>query len=121
MSKMRMTIVCMVFVSVVGLISWPAISRDQAAAIPVVHQAAQAQAAPVVQGAQVQAAAPVVADPRGQTAPGMEGFQLKSQSTESECFDVNNPPCGFNNCGSFGDGYSCNSPSQCCCRFKMCI
>ena len=117
MSKMRMTIVGMVFVSVVGLISWPAVSRDRAAAIPVVHQAAQAQAAPLVQGAQTQAA-PVVADPRGQTAPGMEGFQLKSQSTESECFDVNS--CSFQNCGSLGDSYFCNGPSQCCCRFKMC-
>ncbi len=107
MRKMRMMIVGMAFVSVVGLISWPAISRDRAAATPV-GQAEQAQAAPVV------------ADPQGQTAPGMEAFQLKAQTAESECFEVSNP-CGFQNCRSLGDGYSCFNPDTCCCRFKACV
>lgn len=107
MSKMRMMIVGMVLVSVVGLISWPAVSRDQAAAIPVVqHEQTQA--------------APVAADPQGQTAPGMEAFQLKSQSTEGECFEVS-PPCGQANCTSLGTNYACQAIDTCCCRLKACV
>lgn len=107
MRQMRMTIVGMALVFVVGLISWPAISRDQAAAIPAV-QHEPAQTAPVVQVEQVQA------------TPGMEVFQLKSQTTEGECFDVD-PPCGEANCRGLGSNYTCNAIDRCCCPFKACV
>jgi hypothetical protein len=107
MRKMRMTIVGMALVSVVGLISWRAIPRDQAAATPLV-QVEQALATPVVK------------DLQGQTTPGGEAFELNAPTAEGECFEVNRP-CGWDNCRSLGENYSCHNPDTCCCPFKACV
>ena len=107
MRKMRMMIVGTALISMVGLISWRDIPRDQAAAPPVV-QHEQAQKTPAAQVKQSQA------------TPGMEVFQLNATTAEGECFDVN-PPCGQANCRSLGPNYSCQNIDTCCCRFKACV
>ena len=106
MRMMRVMIVATALVSVVGLIPWRAISRDQAAATPVV-QDKQAQASPRVE------------DLQGKTNPGMEAFQLNAPTREGECFEVN-PPCGQQNCKGLGDNYYCQNIDTCCCRLKAC-
>jgi hypothetical protein len=95
MRQMRMMIVSMALVSVVGLISWRAISPDQAAATPVVQ------------------------DEQGQATPGVEVFQLNAPTAEGECFEVD-IPCGQQNCTSLGTGYSCSTIDRCCCPGKSC-
>jgi hypothetical protein len=107
MRKMRTMIVGMALVSVVGLISWRDISLDQAAATPGVQD-------------EQAAATPGVEDLQGQATPGVEVFQLNAPTAESECFEVNHP-CGWDNCRSLGEGYSCFNPDTCCCRFKACV
>lgn len=109
MRTMRVMIVSMALVSVVGLISWRPISRDQAAAPPVV-QDEQAQATSAAE------------DLQGQTTPGVEVFQLNaSPATQltGECFEVT-PPCNENNCTGLGSNYSCHNLDTCCCPGKMC-
>ena len=109
MRKMRMMIVGMALVSVMGLIPWQAISRDQAAATPLV-QDEQAQATPGIE------------DLQGQTTPEVEVVQLNALTAEltgeGECFTAN--PCGEHNCTGLGSNYSCFSTDTCCCPGRMC-
>ena len=95
MRQMRKMIVTLALVSVVELISWRAIPPNQTAATPVIQ------------------------DGQAQATPGVEVFQLNAPAAESECFEVD-IPCGWNNCGSLGVGYSCGTIDRCCCPGKSC-
>ena len=53
------------------------------------------------------------------TIPGVGVFQLNAATAEGECFEVTS--CGWDNCRSLGENYSCFNPDTCCCPFKSCV